>query len=200
MHFTRLQESLILLVTALTIAGCAMPPAPATPQVVAGTPTTAAVIVTQAPSPTATPGVTVTPLVTATPTRTVNSLSGDTTAYQDPVAGLQINYPSGWTLQDANPQAKQAGRGYYATMLSWPLKTPYAGEIPPGGTMVQVQVTQWEPPDLGQYVAMRKAAWAADERCVMAGTKSNGAFGMVPPSNCRSVTKPTLSPVKASAV
>lgn len=46
-------------------------------------------------------------------------------------------------------------------MLSWPLKTPYAGEIPPGGTMVQVQVTQWEPLDLGQYVAMRKAAWAA---------------------------------------
>src|SRR5512136_2606032 len=124
MHFARFQKALTLFVTGLTIAGCAAPAAPATPQVVATAPATVAASVTQAPSPTATPGVTVTPSVTATPTTTVNNLPGDTTAYQDAVAGFEINYPSAWTLQDASPQAKQAGRGYYATMLSWPLKTP----------------------------------------------------------------------------
>jgi len=176
MHFARFQKSLVLLVIALTVAGCAMPAAPATPQVVATAPAPAGTIVTQAPSPTATPGATVTPLVAATPTATANNLPAGTTAYQDAVAGFEINYPSTWTLQDASPQAKQAGRGYYATMLSWPLKTPYAGEIPPGGTMVQVQVTQWEPLDLSQYVAMRQAAWAnvpvpivLEEEWVLAG-------------------------------
>lgn len=112
MHFAQLQKSLVLLVTALTIAGCATPAAPATPQVVATAPATVAASATQAPSSTATPGVTVTPSVTATPTRTANNLSGDTTAYEDTVAGFEINYPSTWTLQDASPQAKQAGRGY----------------------------------------------------------------------------------------
>lgn len=161
MHFARIRKALILFVTVLTIAGCATPAAPATPQVVATAPATAAASVTPAPSPTTTPGVTVTPPVTATPTMTVGALPGDTTAYQDAIADFEINYPSTWTLQDASPQAKQAGRGYYATMLSWSQNTPYAGEIPPGGTMVQVQVAQWEPLDLNQYVAMRKAAWAA---------------------------------------
>jgi hypothetical protein len=89
---------------------------------------------------------------------------GNTNTYRDAAGGIQMDYPAGWTIQDVNASVKQAQRGYYVTFLSWQQAKPYAGELPSGGTMMQIPVEQWTPLDLdranpapGRYPALAAA-------------------------------------------
>ncbi len=87
--------------------------------------------------------------------------------FRDLTGGYAIDIPRGWTIQDVDPQAKQVQRGYYSTFLSWEQKTPWKGELPTGGTMLQVTVSRWEPLDLAKYVTMRKDAWVISKVAIV---------------------------------
>lgn len=147
-------RAMVLTVLVLFLVGCGAPADAPTPPS-AATPT---ISIPDASASRATPS----PSTAPSPAGPANLQ-----AFRDPTGGYALDIPRGWTIQDVDPQAKQGQRGYYVTFLSWEQKTPWKGELPAGGTMLQVTVSRWEPLDLAKYVTMRKEAWASSKVAIL---------------------------------
>jgi hypothetical protein len=90
--------------------------------------------------------------------------------YRDEFAGFELDYPADWTLDDVDPAVKQAERGYYAQLTSWPhAPGEIAEELPPGGSRLDITVQQWDPADdLAAHLEMRKTAWSSSGMTILA--------------------------------
>jgi len=105
-----------------------------------------------------------TPVANATATEMVAEPQGklpapsfESQTYFDETAGFALEYPAGWTVEEA----LVGERGSQVLLLSSPDIADLA-ILPEGATRVSVTVNQWDPKnDLAAFVANRKAAWEA---------------------------------------
>lgn len=103
-----------------------------------------------------------TPVANATATEMVAQPQGklpapsfESQTYIDETAGFALEYPAGWTVEEA----VVGERGSQVVLLSSPDIADLA-ILPEGATRVSVAVNQWDPKnDLAAFVANRKAAW-----------------------------------------
>ncbi len=103
-------------------------------------------IATPAPAPTAT--------VVATPTPSTPTLSFVPVLYRDEINGLELDYPSDWSL---DPNTQVGSRGSVALLVS-PGTTDQ--DLPEGGSRLSITIFKWDPKnDLPAFVAHRRGAW-----------------------------------------
>lgn len=105
-----------------------------------------------------------TPVTDATATGMVAEPQGklpppsfESQTYSDESAGFALEYPAGWTVEEA----MVGERGSQVLLLSSPDIADLA-ILPEGATRVAVTVNQWDPKnDLAAFVTNRKTAWEA---------------------------------------
>jgi hypothetical protein len=109
------------------------------------------------------------PIAAATEPPATSALPFAAALYRDEFAGFELDYPAGWTLDDADPAVKQAERGYTAQLTSWPhAPGEIAEELPAGGSRLDITVQQWDPADdLAAHLEMRKTAWSSSGMTIL---------------------------------
>jgi hypothetical protein len=78
----------------------------------------------------------------------------DLATYRDAEAGLELDYPAGWTVAGGETQS----RGSYVQIASWDPGPGGISSIPEGGSVLGIAIYLWDPTgDLDARVKMRRA-------------------------------------------
>lgn len=99
------------------------------------------------------------------PARTVApSTLGEATRYVDETAGVALLYPSGWSVLDVDPAAKEESIAYAVSFFSWEPEAAGQGGIPEGETKFDlVIISDTNATSLEEAIAERRAQMAEME-------------------------------------
>lgn len=110
--------------------------------------------------------VTPVPLPTAQVSHFQNTLAPiDLATYRDAEAGLELDYPAGWTVVGGETQS----RGSYVQIASWDPSLGGISSIPEGGSVLGIAIYLWDPTgDLDARVEMRRANFVDSSNQILA--------------------------------